>query len=89
MDGHSYWNCTGGITSGGNSKYNQYYTDGYTATGKKQVVVHEFGHMLGLGHAGSSTCSGQPIMDYSSSRYFTCGHSTPQSDDVNGINSVH
>jgi hypothetical protein len=52
-------------------------------------MVHEMGHGLGLDHAGSSSCSGQPIMYSSSNRYFNCGHVTPQSDDINGINAIY
>lgn len=51
-------------------------------------MVHEMGYALGLAHAGGSSCSGQPIMYYSSDRYFTCGHYTPLTDDVNGINAT-
>lgn len=90
-DGYSYWNCSGGVTTGGNIKLNTYYLGQarYTTNADIQVVVHEFGHMLGLNHAGSSTCSGQPIMYYSSDRYFSCGHVSPQTDDKNGLNSVY
>ncbi len=52
-------------------------------------MVHEIGPALGLAHAGSSSCSGQPIMYYSSDRYFISGHYTPQTDDSSGINAIY
>lgn len=88
-DGQSIWVCSSGKTTGGTLKINRYFTDGYSSTGKKQVVVHELGHLLGLAHAGTATCSGQPIMYYSSDRYFKCGHQNPQTDDINGANHLY
>ncbi len=69
--------------------YNSFYTSGYSTTARKQLMVHEMGHELGLDHAGTSTCSGQPIMYPNSSRYFTCNHQNPQPDDIDGSNSLY
>jgi len=88
-DGYSNWTCSGGISSSAFSRWNTYYTAGYSNPARESVMVHEFGHDLGLNHAGSSTCSGQPIMYTSSARYFTCGHVVPQADDVNGVNAIY
>jgi hypothetical protein len=91
-DGVTYTVCPGGgavWSSPPKSVYNTYYTGGYTSTERKQLMVHELGHALGLGHAGTSTCSGQPIMYYLSNRYWICNHQNPQTDDVNGINAIY
>jgi len=89
-DGLTYYTCSGGYMSNfQTSYYNSFYTSGYSTTARKQLMVHEMGHELGLDHAGTSTCSGQPIMYPNSSRYFTCNHQNPQPDDIDGINSLY
>lgn len=87
QDGKANWYCTGSRSTSGSATYNSYYTNGYSAAGKQQLMVHELGHLLGLGHAGGSNCSGQPIMWSNSDRYFKCNHATPQPDDTAGVNS--
>lgn len=86
-DGITNYSCSGSYFTKVNSNFNVYYTASYTRQARRQVMTHELGHALGLGHAGTSTCSGQPIMYYTSDRYFVCGHINPQQDDVVGVNA--
>jgi len=90
QDGFTSYTCSGGyfVATQVSTFLNTYYTDAYDTNGREQVQAHEFGHALGLGHAGA-LCAGIPIMYFSSDRYFTCGIVTPQQDDVNGINAIY
>jgi predicted Zn-dependent protease len=91
-DGYSTWTCIGGWMLGGSGWMNTYYTSnpnsGYAFYGRVAVETHEVGHLLGLSHNNPALCS-IPIMYYSSARWFSCGLSTPQPDDINGVKHLY
>ncbi len=95
-------NSKGGITTwvcdptthhfhdGVRSEWNTYYTYSLSQDERVAIMDHELGHGLGLAHAGSYPCSGQPIMySYYTTFYETCHHIKPQQDDINGVNAIY
>jgi hypothetical protein len=70
--------------------WNKYYADSYTTTKRKSVWTHELGHAWGLAHWNKSACADVTIMQYDTyTRYDVCGKSTPQSDDIAGVNAIY
>jgi hypothetical protein len=64
---------------------NYYYTAGYGPQARQSVAGHELGHLYGLDHS-----SGAKIMEGATSlRYYTYGVSTPQADDINGVEAIY
>lgn len=64
---------------------NWYYVHTYSSNAAQSVAAHELGHIVGLAHS-----TGAKIMNSStSSRYYTHGVYTPQTDDVNGVNAIY
>lgn len=41
-------------SSGGTIRFNSYHMSGYTSTKRKNVAIHELGHVLGLAHNQSN-----------------------------------
>jgi hypothetical protein len=85
-DGRTQMTCP--VPKGANSAWNTFYTDAYSAAGKQQVMVHELGHILGLGDVNSPACSGQPVMHFTSTRFTSCGHAVPQPIDIARVNAI-
>lgn len=85
--------CGGGTWDRGLVAWsNRFYTDGYSSDGKKSIYVHELGHVWGLAHigSGSTPCASIAIMNPFTARRFTaCGKSTPQPDDISGVNFMY
>lgn len=54
----------------------------------KSVVVHEFGHTLGLDHTNGAVIM-NPYTWGSKSRYGEYGVTVPASDDIKGINALY
>ncbi|MFF3453636.1 matrixin family metalloprotease [Streptomyces sp. NPDC002730] len=69
---------------------NRYYADSYPGAKKKDVLVHEIGHALGLAHRDTTACSTTSIMDTTTKdRYDICGLTEPTQDDINGANALY
>ncbi len=63
---------------------NVYYYDPSPANERQCVVAHEFGHVLGLGHAAWWV---QALMNTMAWDWW--GIYTPQQDDINGVNAIY
>ena len=61
-----------------------YRGDGNTLK-RKSVAAHEIGHLLGLNHVNIRAL----MYDNTSGRYDSYNISTPQQDDINGVNAIY
>lgn len=82
--------CAGAPNGNQNVQVNSYYS--YTAQRWRSIGGHEFGHALGLAHAGAAgaPCTSVPLMHpFTNDRYVRCGFYTPRADDINGIHQYY
>lgn len=85
--GWTNWQCNWlGNFNTVSSQLNKSYLDGYNATKKKIVALHEFGHGLGLGH---STAGGWPVMNSCPPCAYDGGTTGLTGDDISGVNSIY
>lgn len=59
------------------------------ANALKSMVTHEFGHILGLAHNDNDICIMISSTWGTGSRYGDHNLTTPQSDDISGINAIY
>ena len=85
-DGYTSMSVSGGYFVSGTAYLNYYFIQNYSWGQVDGVATHELGHVIGLAHNSSGCVIMTP---YTSYRWGTCGISTPQTDDVNGINSLY
>ncbi len=95
--GQTYWALTSGSCSGGfftgtvSILWNTPLASGPTTeVGRRTIGTHEFGHVLGLNHSPTSSCSGTKAVMVQGSLKYSCGWGTePWLDDTNGVNYLY
>lgn len=89
--GQTTWYCnfsTTLMTATANIVYFTQKTNGSTATERKQLMIHEFGHAFGLAHYTATPCTQQQMMIPSPVNN-TCGYSYPRLGDAGGVDVVY
>ena len=70
------------------AKINKHFTDSYGAATRKGVAGHELGHILGLDHSGKHPRLMNPCTNGTGCRA-SFGVTTPQTDDINGVQFIY
>lgn len=81
------WTCINGRYDGNETHYqwNAALVYSRTATQRNRIAAHEFGHVYGLGHV-TTLCR---IMRVDIGYLTDCTMTTPQSDDVAGVEAIY
>ena len=86
-EGLTTWICNwAGTYQNLNIQLNRHYMDSHNAARKKAIVMHEFGHALGLNH---SSVRGYPVMATSPSNSYLNGTTSLKPDDIAGANFLY
>lgn len=83
--------CGGGIwVKGVLVRLNQTYADAYGPNKKQSVIAHELGHVVGLDHRSTASCSGRSLMfPDTPGRFDSCSIYTVQPDDAAGAAAIY
>ncbi|MFC4077303.1 matrixin family metalloprotease [Salinithrix halophila] len=79
-----YFDRADNITTSSNIRINTHFTAGYDSNTIKGVIVHEFGHALGLAHEDSLGRGGAVMYSNDERTVYT-----PTQDDINGVNALY
>lgn len=69
-------------------RINRFYVDSYKSIDVRGVLVHEFGHAIGLAHVNDN-CGANSSMVPTDGTRGSCGFQNPQGDDVVGVSALY
>jgi hypothetical protein len=90
-EGLTSWSCSGGImVKGALIQINEFYANAHPPNKKQALIAHELGHVVGLAHRTTSTCSNRSLMFPTVNGIFdVCGIYTVQPDDAAGTDTLY